>query len=45
MTLEEMERPDYKAYREKQYDKLADVLRETLDMEKIYDMMGLEYRR
>ncbi|MCC8027335.1 MAG: cobyric acid synthase [Clostridium sp.] len=45
VTLEEMERPDYKAYREKQYDKLADVLRETLDMEKIYDMMGLEYRR
>ena len=26
----------YKEYKEKQYDKLADALRESLDMERIY---------
>lgn len=33
MTLQE--------YREQQFDKLAQVLRESLDMEKIYEILGL----
>ncbi len=33
---------DYRAYKEEQYDKLAEILRESLDMEKIYEIMGLE---
>lgn len=32
----------YREYREKQFDKLADGLRESLDMEKIYEIMGLK---
>ena len=32
---------DYQRYREEQYDRLAAVLRESLDMEAIYRMMGL----
>ncbi len=30
----------YKEYRERQYDKLARILRESLDMEKIYKILG-----
>ena len=30
---------DYEAYKEKQYDKLADTLREYLNMEEIYGML------
>ena len=30
---------DYPAYKEKEYDRMADVLREHLDMEKIYAML------
>ncbi|MGN1349389.1 MAG: cobyric acid synthase CobQ, partial [Anaerovoracaceae bacterium] len=33
--------PDLKAYREEQYEKLAAVIRESLDMEAIYEIMGL----
>jgi adenosylcobyric acid synthase len=33
---------DYRAYREQQYDKLADVLRHCLDMEEIYHIMGIK---
>ncbi len=33
---------DYRAYREQQYDKLADVLRNCLDMEEIYRIMGIK---
>ena len=33
--------PDLKAYREEQYEKLAAVIRESLDMEAIYGIMGL----
>lgn len=40
LVLEEMGDWDYKTYREKQYDKLADVLRKTLDMDQIYSMIG-----
>lgn len=31
----------YQEYKEKQYDKLADLLRESLDMDRIYSLMGL----
>lgn len=31
---------DYQRYKEQQYDKLADVLRQSLDMKAIYEMMG-----
>lgn len=33
---------DFNAYKEKQYDKLADILRSSLDMKKIYEIAGLE---
>ena len=33
---------DYQRYKEQQYDKLADVLRQSLDMKAIYEMMGLK---
>ena len=42
ITLEMAGQMDYKAYKEEQYDKLAEILRESLDMEKIYEIMGLE---
>ena len=29
-----------KAYKEAEYDKLADLIRKSLDMEKIYEIMG-----
>ncbi len=32
---------DYKAYKEMQYDRLADILRQSLDMPRIYRMMGM----
>ncbi|MCI9589069.1 MAG: cobyric acid synthase [Lachnospiraceae bacterium] len=35
----EMKHFDYKAYRESQYDKLAAILRESLDMEAIYRIL------
>ena len=33
---------DYGAYRQAQYNKLADELRKSLDMDRIYAMMGLK---
>ena len=30
---------DWKAYKEGQYDKLADIIRESLDMERIYQII------
>ena len=33
-------RQDVKAYKEAEYDKLADLVRKSLDMEKIYQIMG-----
>lgn len=32
----------YEDFKEEQYDKLASVLRESLDMDKVYRIMGLE---
>ena len=36
-------RMDYKAYREQQYDRLAQALRESLDMERLWGIMGLGF--
>ncbi len=33
---------DFRAYKETQYDKLADLLRESLNMDRIYEIMGIE---
>lgn len=33
---------DYQAYKEQQYDQLADELRKHLDMSRIYEIMGVE---
>jgi adenosylcobyric acid synthase len=30
---------DHRDFKEKEYDRLADILRESLDMEKIYGML------
>lgn len=35
---------EYKAYKEEQYDKLAAVLRDSLDMDKIYDIINASER-
>ena len=35
-----VQKMDMKAYKEKEYDKLADLVRKSLDMEKIYQIMG-----
>ena len=42
VIAEEQEPFSYKKYKEEQYDRLADILRESLDMEGIYRMMGIE---
>ena len=39
VALEEGGMLDYQAFKEKEYDKLADTLREYLNMEKIYGML------
>lgn len=33
---------DYRSYKELQYDKLADTLRDSMDMDIIYDIMGIK---
>lgn len=35
----------YEDYKEEQYNRLAEYLRESLDMEKIYEIMGLEQKQ
>ena len=32
---------DWKSYKEEQYDKLADIVRASLDMKEIYRIIGL----
>jgi adenosylcobyric acid synthase len=39
ISLIDTEIEDYQSFKEKQYDKLADTLREYLDMDKIYGML------
>lgn len=36
----QLERLDWKAYKETQYNKLAEIIRESLDMEYIYQILG-----
>ena len=38
---EDVKLPDWKDYREEQYDKLADMIRASLDMEAVYRIAGL----
>lgn len=38
---EEYEEINYQEYKEQQFDRLADAIRESLDMEKIYDILGM----
>ena len=33
---------DYKAFKEREYDRLSDIMREHLDMSSIYQMMGID---
>lgn len=42
IKMEQVHSMDYKEYKEKQYDKLADILRSHLDMEKIYKIIEQE---
>lgn len=42
---ETTEAPDYKVYKEQQFDKLAEGLRAHLDMKQIYAMMGMTGQR
>ena len=39
ITMEELEIEDYQHFKEKQYDKLADTLREYINMEEVYGML------
>ena len=39
VVLEKTEILDYKAYKETQYDRLAEILRKHLDMEAVYEML------
>lgn len=40
VSFDEMKPFDLEAYKQQQYDKLADILRENLDMDKIYDILN-----
>ena len=41
LAIDDKEILDYKDYKETQYNLMADILREHLDMEKIYEIIGL----
>ncbi len=41
IKLDNDEAFDYKAFKEKEYDKLADGIRNSMDMKAIYEMLGL----
>lgn len=42
MARDKTETFNYKKYREQQYDKLADQLRKSMDMDAVYGLLGLE---
>ena len=42
LSMEQVRTADYGSYRQQQYDKLADLLRASLDMDAIYQMMEKE---
>ena len=39
LELSEVEAMDYAAYKERQYDRLAEILRQHIDMKRIYEIM------
>ena len=41
LTLEELAVKEFATYKEEQYDKLADIIRASLDMKKIYEIIGV----
>lgn len=41
ICFEELQMTDYAKYKENEYDKLADVIRKSLDMEIIYKILGI----
>ncbi len=41
LVRKEVSSVSYREYREYQYDKLADTIRDNIDMDKIYDIMGM----
>ena len=45
-SVENMHSVDYRAYKERQYDLLADAVRENLDMKQIYEIIekGMKYQ-
>ena len=42
VELSSLEAFDYQEYKEQQYDILADMVRQNMDMEKVYEIMGLK---
>ena len=40
-----MKAVDYNRYKEAQYDKLAELLRKSLDLDYIYEIMGLSGKK
>jgi len=43
-SIPERKSPDYEGFREEEINKLADIVREALDMEKIYEIMDLNMK-
>ena len=39
LDLQQVEQMDYKVYKEQQYDILADAIRRSLDMDKVYQIL------
>lgn len=42
ISREDISMVDYETYKNEQYDKLATIMRESMDMNKIYEIMGLK---
>ncbi len=42
ISLEETDEFDFNKYKESQYDKLADCVRKSVNIDKIYKVMGIE---
>ena len=42
ISIDELEKFDFYEYKESQYDVLADCVRKSLDMDEIYEIVGIE---
>lgn len=42
ISREDITMTDYETYKNEQYDRLADLMRESMDMNKIYEILGLK---